>query len=61
MTGSFFYPWFLALGQNSVNVFGMNIAASHREMSLLDTLSSVRGCLISFIAPERLFSISLFS
>lgn len=49
-----FYPWFLALAQNSINVSGMNRAAYHREMSLFDTLSSVRGCLLSFIAPETL-------
>lgn len=49
-----FYARFLALAQNSVNVSGMNRAANHREMSLFDTLSSVRGCLISLIAHEML-------
>jgi hypothetical protein len=32
----------------------MNRAASHQEMSLLDTLSSIRACLISFTDPEML-------
>lgn len=50
----FFYRWLLALGQNSVHVFGMNRAASPQEMSFLDTLSSLRACLISFIDPEML-------
>lgn len=54
MTDSCFYPWFLALGQNSINGFGMDRAASLEEMSLLNTLSSIRACLISFIDPEML-------
>lgn len=49
-----FCPRLLALAQNSINVSGMNRAAYHREMSLFDALSSVRGCLVSFIAPETL-------
>lgn len=60
MTDSFFSPWFLGLSQNSIDVFGMNRAARHWEMSLLDTLPSIRGCLISFMAPERPVGFSPF-
>lgn len=50
----FFHPWFLALSQHSINIFGMSGAASHWEMSLLDTSSSIKTCLVSFIDSEIL-------